>query len=161
MEEVTEDVENINDNDLYEEDGENSEGVFEEGERSRKSSLFEQSNPFESQEILDSILEKIREAVDLGNQSDPEPLVAAVQLLLPKITSRTELELLSDFTNRMAETIGQQDNISQSLKSKIRNLGHEILKINRKLDDEERRERAAAKTGTKKKIIPTDSVDDY
>ena len=169
-EEVIEEVEDDEDEyEEYEEDGEHSEGIFdnEEGntEKSRKSSLFEHSNPFESQEILDSILEKIREAVDQGNQSDPEPLVAAVQLLLPKISSRTELELLSDFITRMTETIGQRDNISQSLKSKIRSLGHEILKINRQLENDERKERAAAataaKTGTRKKIIPTASVDEF
>lgn len=169
--ETIEEIEDDDDEefDEYDEDGENSEGVFDNEERntekSRKSSLFENSNPFESQEILDGILEKIREAVDQGNQSDPEPLVAAVQLLLPKISSRTELELLSDFINRMAETIGQRDNISQSLKSKIRSLGHEILKVNRHLENDERKERAAAataaKTGTRKKIIPTASVEEY
>ena len=142
-----------------EQEGEDSDGVFEkEDENSRRNSMFE-DNPFGTQEILDGILEKIRVAIREGTQSDPENLVAAVQLLLPKINQRSELDLLSQYINQLADSIGQRENLSQSLKSKIRKLGHDILKVNKKFDEQERREAAAAaKTGAKKKILPTPSV---
>lgn len=141
------------------ENGEDSDGIIEGATGGRKDSLFENSNPFASQEILDGVLEKIKEAIDQGNQSDPEPLVAAVQLLLPKITTREEADLLSDYIEKMADSISQQGNLSQNLKTKIRNLGSEILKVTKKIDQEERLKRAAEK-GARKKIIPSDSIHD-